>query len=102
MGLGKTLSAIALILTHPNPNPPSSSLFHSPYQYWTNATLVVCPSHLVQQWRSELTKFCLSPNLNAYIVTTKDQWSCLTYQTVIDADVVIVSAQFFQNPNYLK
>ncbi len=49
MGLGKTLTAISLILTSPPPTrTPEQSLYASPFTFTTNATLVVCPSHLVR------------------------------------------------------
>jgi SNF2 family DNA or RNA helicase len=53
MGLGKTLVAISAILANPSPNPnEGAARQYDEYHYETCATLVVCPSHLVQQWES--------------------------------------------------
>ncbi len=45
----------------------------------------------MQQWSSELSKFCVTP-LRVHVVTTKDQHSVLTYQMVVDAGLSSLAA----------
>ena len=61
--------------------------------------LVVCPSHLVQHWYDQVQKH-VEPDtlrkLRVWKVTTKLEHEQMTYKDLIEADVVIVSVQFFK------
>eukprot|EP01127_Copromyxa_protea_P013505 TRINITY_DN3653_c0_g1_i2.p1 TRINITY_DN3653_c0_g1~~TRINITY_DN3653_c0_g1_i2.p1 ORF type:complete len:985 (-),score=174.06 TRINITY_DN3653_c0_g1_i2:13-2811(-) len=103
MGLGKTLEVISLILASPQREEdidhkdidPKGALFH------TSATLVVCPNHLLAQWEDEISKKT-EPPLKVVSFGTKVQHFKVTYQDIIDADVVLISFQFLSNPNYIR
>ncbi len=60
--------------------------------------LVVCPSHLVQHWYDQVQKH-VKPDtlrkLRVWKVTKKPEHEQMTYKDLIEADVVIVSVQFF-------
>ena len=62
-------------------------------------TLIVCPSHLVQQWQDEIAAVSA---LRVIVITTMSQWSKITYRNLLASDVVIVSYQFLANKNYLS
>ncbi len=69
--------------------------------YRTGATLVVVPNTLAQQWADEIEKNTQG-QLVTLLVTTKIQHASISYNSIANADVVIVSSQFLQNPNYFK
>lgn len=68
--------------------------------YTSNATLVVCPSHLCDQWMREVSKFKNMKNI--IMITTYEQFKHLTYQDLYYADLIVVSYQMFVNQNYVK
>jgi hypothetical protein len=67
--------------------------------YQSNATLVVCPSHLCNQWHAEVAKHT-NPKLKCLLVRTKTDHVKLTYEDVIGADIIIISISFFANVNW--
>jgi SNF2 family DNA or RNA helicase len=93
MGLGKTMEMIGLVLANPAP----AELLEHPTLFTSRATLVLCPNHLAKQWSDELAKVT---DLKVATVTTIVQLRKFSYQDFVDYDVVIVSYQLLQNPNY--
>eukprot|EP00026_Physarum_polycephalum_P001180 Phypoly_transcript_01181.p1 GENE.Phypoly_transcript_01181~~Phypoly_transcript_01181.p1 ORF type:complete len:926 (+),score=269.55 Phypoly_transcript_01181:822-3599(+) len=65
----------------------------------TQATVVLCPNHLVQQWQTEIQKHT-SPPLTIVTLTTKNELAVTTYNDIVEADIVIVSVSLLKNPNY--
>ena len=61
--------------------------------------LVVCPSHLVKQWADEITKRTPLVVLPIAIITDLKK---INYQSILNADVVVVSHQFLTNDSYAK
>lgn len=94
MGLGKTITTIALICSNIN----DYKMKDEKGMFNTKATLVLCPSHLAKQWKTEINKAC--PLLNTVICLTKTMHKKISYQDIIDADIVIVSFQFLTNYKY--
>eukprot|EP01103_Thecamoeba_quadrilineata_P004931 TRINITY_DN1479_c0_g2_i3.p1 TRINITY_DN1479_c0_g2~~TRINITY_DN1479_c0_g2_i3.p1 ORF type:complete len:989 (-),score=204.70 TRINITY_DN1479_c0_g2_i3:614-3580(-) len=70
-------------------------------KFKTGATLVLCPSHLSEQWANEISKNS-SPPLKVCRATTISQLKHNTYSTFLTADVVVASYQLLKNPNYLS
>jgi len=71
----------------------------------TDATLVVCPSHLAKQWKEEAEKHIsphCTPRPSVYVVTTMPQLNSLSRQLIKEADIVVVSVQLFMNTNYMS
>lgn len=104
MGLGKTLSALALLLSNLAPNVSIRERVNEPeieHGYRCRATLIICPSHLVAQWSDEIAKHT-RPRLKTHIITTMSQHKKLTYKTVLEAKVIIVSYQFLENKQYKR
>ena len=99
MGLGKTISLISLILSNPrdkNRKDEYDIIGESKYQ--THATLVVCPSHLVSQWVKEIETHS---TLTCKTIATAAQHKKVTYQDIIETDVIVVSGNFIEkNPRY--
>ena len=94
MGLGKTITSLCLIPCNP-------STYTEPFKnnlIYSKATLLICPSHLAKQWNQEVEK-CL-PHLKVITILTKRHHSKLTYNDIINADLVIVTQQFLMNFNY--
>jgi SNF2 family DNA or RNA helicase len=67
----------------------------------TNATLIICPNHLCDQWVKEYyDKFKMKKRV--ILVTTKDQYLSLSLGDVTFADIVIVSYSFLVNNVYCR
>ena len=94
MGLGKTITSLSLVAMNP-------STYTEQYKddlIYSNATLIICPSHLAKQWESEVKK--VFPNGKVIKLLTKNNHVKLTYQEVMDADIIIVTQQFLMNFKY--
>ena len=69
----------------------------------TNASIIICPNHLCDQWvREYYEKF---KQEDAYakrilLVVTCDQYKNLTFGDILFADVIIISFNFLINSNY--
>jgi hypothetical protein len=63
------------------------------------ATLVVVPSHLIDQWESEIEKF--SDGLKVICVYDLASLQKLRVKDVIDCDVVICPVDILESPGYL-
>lgn len=67
----------------------------------TKASLIVCPSHLCDQWMNEiLTKF--QGKLNTIMISTIDHLINIDILDILHADIVILSSNFFKNTSYIK
>jgi SNF2 family DNA or RNA helicase len=65
----------------------------------TNASLIVCPNHLCDQWvREYYDKFVNDKRI--VLIITRDQYKNLKLADILFADVVIVSYQFLLNSFY--
>ena len=101
IGLGKTLTSIALICKNPcviKPNIELGSLsikLTKDNKICTGTTLIICPSHLTKQWETEILKTC--PNLRLAVIMTKTHHKKYTYLDLLDIDVMVVSLDFFTN-----
>lgn len=94
MGLGKTITSLAVVALNP-------STFTEEYKnglIYSNATLIVCPSHLAKQWEDEVKK--IFPTANIIKLLTKNSHLKLTYKQIHDADIIIVTQQFLMNFKY--
>jgi SNF2 family DNA or RNA helicase len=94
MGLGKTITSLAVVALNP-------STFTEEYKnglIYSNATLIVCPSHLAKQWEDEVKK--VFPTANIIKLLTKNSHVKLTYKEIHDADIIIVTQQFLMNFKY--
>ena len=65
---------------------------------YSNSTLIVCPSHLTKQWESEIYK--VFPTAKIIKLLTKTNHINLTYQNIMESDIIIVSQQFLMNFKY--
>lgn len=95
MGLGKTLTTLSLISI----NKAKNDFLNKPQDLIpTKSTLLVCPSQLCKQWKDEVKKNF--PYMKVVMILTKTNHIKVSYQDIIDADIVIVSYQFLINFNY--
>lgn len=69
------------------------------YTFKTNANLIICPTHLCDQWAKEYyTNF--KSNRRLLLVVTYDQFNNLTFGDVLFADIIIISYNFLLNKHY--
>lgn len=65
----------------------------------TNATLIICPNHLCDQWVQEYySKF--NNNHRVVLIVTYDQYANVTLGDLLFADIVVVSYNFMMNKKY--
>lgn len=93
VGLGKTIQMITLALS--NKSKITSHNFDKNILH-SKATLVVCPSQLVEQWSDERKKM-IKDDVKIVCIKTKLHFDKYTYRDILDADLVIVSCRFFDN-----
>jgi len=96
MGLGKTIVCIGLILANQKKNNKHQKKKNKKYD--SNATLIICPSHLVKQWEKEIKK--IAPSLKIVTILNKISHEKLVFNDFINNDVILVSIQFLINFNY--
>jgi SNF2 family DNA or RNA helicase len=100
VGLGKTIQMLTVSIM----NTPKIL----PYvkkgckRLFSRATLIICPNQLGPQWMKEIeTMIKEDKKINAIAIFTKPHFDKYTYQDVLDADFVITTYNFFDNPAYL-
>lgn len=75
-------------------------------QYFkTNASLVLCPNQLCDQWvREYYDKFKQDSTYakRVLLIVTHDQYKNLTFGDILFADLIIISYNFLLNKNYLN
>jgi superfamily II DNA or RNA helicase len=102
-GMGKTVTLLALLHSNPVDSldhiqmPPEDKLIRLP----SRATLIVCPSNLVTQWRDEVVK-CLPKETKCIFISTIFDHRKVTWRDAMLADIIIVPVTFFANVNYQK
>ena len=71
----------------------------------TKSTLIICPSHLCDQWIREYYSKCDSDLLSkthVLLITTYNQYCNLTVADVLFSDIILISYNFLVNVNYTK
>jgi hypothetical protein len=100
-GYGKTVTMLALI--HANPLVSFTDLRMSELdkriRLPSRATIIICPSNLVAQWKSEVFK-CMGNNTSCIVISGIRDHRRLNWSDIMFADVVIVSLAFLTNSNY--
>lgn len=61
----------------------------------TEASLILCPSHLIEQWYNEYLKFFENYNKNIIVVGTTYQLNNLTIKDFLFADLIILSFNLY-------
>lgn len=92
VGMGKTLQIITLI--NQNKSKYKSKIKNN--KIFTKATLVIVPNHLCGQWEREFDLH-LKKSVNIIKMLTKRHYNKYTCFDLINADVIIVNANFFFN-----
>lgn len=65
----------------------------------TNASIIICPNHLCDQWVQEYySKFKNKHRL--LLIVTSDQFDNLTFGDILFADIVVISYNFLLNKRY--
>ena len=90
-GLGKTITSLALIDF--NKSNIKTKIYNN--KIFSKATLIICPSHLIKQWNKEIKKTL--PNYKTIMFSTKVNHGKVSYNDIINADILIVSIQFLTN-----
>lgn len=101
MGLGKTITSLALIKANQCTNTSKYIIDNKSnlMKIKSKATLILCPSHLINQWKKEMIQ-CYGNNYKIVSILTKsdyNKYSCVDY---INADIIITSFQFITNVDF--
>jgi len=78
---------------------------HVKHYFKTNASLILCPNQLCDQWvREYYDKFKQTSEMGKRIllIVTYDQYKNLSFADIIFADIIVISYNFLLNTNYLK
>lgn len=67
----------------------------------TNSNLVLCPSHLCNQWLTEYYNNFIDTK-RVILIVTYDQFTNLTLADILFSDLIIISYNFLINKNYNK
>jgi|SaaInlStandDraft_5_1057022.scaffolds.fasta_scaffold00852_4 SNF2 family DNA or RNA helicase len=94
MGLGKTISMLGLI--NYNQSQINTDMYNE--KLYSNCSVIIVPSHLSKQWTIEIKKHL--PNKKIIILYTKTHHKKITYNDIINCDILIISQQFLLNFNY--
>jgi len=92
VGMGKTLQIITLI----NINKTINNSYIKNNKLFSKATLIIVPNHLCGQWSREFQNHLIKP-LKIIQLLTKKHYYKYTYFDFINADVIIISSNFFIN-----
>lgn len=65
----------------------------------SRATLIICPSNLVNQWKAEVIK-CLPADCKCIVISKIVDHRMVSWNDIMDADIVIVPITFLMNQNY--
>lgn len=71
----------------------------------TKSTLIICPSHLCDQWIKEYYNKCnqdILSKTHVLLVTTYNQYCNLTVADILFSDIILVSYNFLVNTNYTR
>ncbi len=102
--LGKTLCFITLSLQNQTSFKNIEYIYNSKSKIYlkTKATLIICPNYLCNHWLNEINKHSdlNTIDLKIICITTKNQYEKITYQDILDADFIILSINFLDNPIY--
>jgi hypothetical protein len=99
VGYGKTAITLGLIdCSHPAPYPEPTETGVIP----SKATLIVVPSHLGNQWPSEIEKFLGKGKYKVVRILNLGQLNGFTISDIADADIVVVSSSLFRSNDYLS
>lgn len=97
VGLGKTIQMITLSLSNRLPLSQMSYIEPNYKMLKSRATLIICPNQLCGQWKREISNWVKYTDLKIVPILTKVHFDNCTYQTLLDADFVIVSYNFIGN-----
>ena len=103
-GVGKTVTALALLKARPLDRsliPDADLDAYGGGKFIVKATLVICPSNLVNQWEMEYHK-CIANGGNVLKVTTIVQARRFTLEQIHEADLIIMSHSFLSNNNFFN
>lgn len=102
MGMGKTITILSLITSKKREKIKNDfiPLHRQKAIFETKSNLIICPSHIIQQWKNEIKKYI--PSLSVIEISTMSHLHSFTYQSILESDIVIISHQFLNNQKYLK
>lgn len=69
--------------------------------YKTNSNIIICPTHLCDQWIKEYYNYFVADR-RILLIVTYDQYNNLTFGDILFSDLIIVSYNFLLNNQYNK
>lgn len=116
MGLGKTITCLKLIQYKPREDMERDIEVVSKSFDWgyrirllkSKATVIVCPSHLTQQWLNQCKYIFNNTGITntgsgrkkLLFLVSKPSFQKVSYYDLITSDIIIISQQFLMNCNY--
>lgn len=100
LGLGKTLTALALVLAHPAPtrDEKTDDIKNTDgcrkNVIRSRATVIAAAPECLEHWSSCIARWTDPSRFRAVRVTNKTEHGRLTYRDVVHADVVLMSTEF--------
>lgn len=107
VGLGKTIDMLALSVINKPVNPKDIG-YRYENRIFSGATVIVCPSQLCGQWRSEIEKNLMHKETKKYkkqkIISfiTKVHLKKYSYKDLCEARYVIISFNYLKNTAYTE
>lgn len=102
VGYGKTAISLALIAAQWEKEKNGARLPPAnPSLIPTQATLIMVPPQLCDQWAKEICKF-LGPKVSIYIVYSKKDLNKATIELLQDVDIVIVASSLYKPDSYFE
>ena len=98
VGYGKTAITLGLIDCSESVEPVPTVLGAVP----SKATLIVVPSHLGNQWPSEIEKFLGTKKYRVLRILNLSHLNQHTIADIANADIVVVSSSLFKSTDYLS
>lgn len=105
VGLGKTLTMLSLIISNPISDSEAETILsnykNTNTQRKSKATIIFCPSRLVQQWKLECeTHYKNKFLLNIQILSTISHLKKMNLKYLFNSDIIIISTNLIFNKNY--
>ncbi|KAK6505099.1 hypothetical protein TWF481_007021 [Arthrobotrys musiformis] len=98
VGYGKTAITLGLLTSLKDSYvPPQDSNGRIPIK----GTLIIVPSHLVEQWASEIAKFT-GKLFKVVVIKTMGNMKSLTIKDIIAADIILIPMTLLKSPLYLE
>ncbi|KAG6827082.1 hypothetical protein H0H92_013265 [Tricholoma furcatifolium] len=101
VGYGKTAITLGLIdCSYASVEKETKALGDIPGKIPVKATLIIVPSHLTLQWKSEVIKFTGDSRFRVEVISNVSHLNALTIAKIKEADIIIVASSILKSSVY--